>query len=130
MSVLLLNDQTILGFINDKEAFGGCAGERFHELDVDGDGLISREELRWGFGSGIALDAEGDAEEGTNGPFDAAFDRCDGDKDGALGPGEFRGLVEEIMRALAQGIGRVPVSMVLQEGSLFVKAVEHELEQR
>ncbi|KAF7848756.1 hypothetical protein BT93_L1592 [Corymbia citriodora subsp. variegata] len=36
----------------------------------------------------------------------------------------------EIMLALANGIGGVPVGMVVPEESLFIKAVEHELEQR
>lgn len=130
MTVLLLNDQTILDFVNDKEAFGAAAGERFRVLNVDRDGLLSRDDLRRGFDSCIALDHENGDEEGNDGLFDAVFDRCDKDKDGAIDPEEFKGFIKEIMLGLARGISGVPVTMVLQEDSLFIKAVEHELEQR
>ncbi|XP_030520747.1 uncharacterized protein LOC115734227 [Rhodamnia argentea] len=130
MTVLLLNDQTILDFVSDKEAIGAAAGERFRVLDVDRDGLLSRDDLRRGFDSCIALDHERGAEEGNDGLFDAVFDRSDKNKDGAIDPEEFKGFVAEIMLGLARGLGGVPVTMVLQEDSLFIKAVEHELEQR
>lgn len=127
MTVLFLNDQTILDFIDDGEAFGQCAAERFQKLDVDGDGLLSRDQLRW---SCTASDHERDADEGADELFGAALDRCGEDKDGVIDPEGFKGFVMEIMLALARGIGGVPVAMVVQEDSLFIKAVEHELEQR
>ena len=131
MGVALLNDQTILGFLQDSAAFDLCVKERFRELDGDGDGLLSRDDLRRGFDKSVALDEDVQLEdEMIEGLHGAVFDRFDEDKDGAMNPEEFRSFVAEVMLAFARGFNSLPLAVVLEEDSLFMKAVEHELQQR
>lgn len=122
-----LNDSTVAGFVDDTTPFEKCSKECFDELDVNGDGVLSKEELRAGFGKllpGIGYVSQ--PKEELNGMHDAIFERFDADRNGVVDPGEFKELLREIMLGVARGIGGSPVLVALEHGSLLMRAAQHE----
>lgn len=55
------------------------------------------------------------------------FARFDRDGDGAVDLEEFRAEMKEVMLAVANGIGFLPMQMVVEEGSFLKVAVDREL---
>lgn len=122
-----LNDSTVAGFVDDTTPFEKCSMECFDELDVNGDGVLSKEELRAGFGKllpGIGYVSQ--PKEELNGMHDAIFERFDADRNGVVDRGEFKELLREIMLGVARGIGGSPVLVALEHGSLLMRAAQHE----
>ncbi|KAF3454351.1 hypothetical protein FNV43_RR04798 [Rhamnella rubrinervis] len=129
MSLPIINSSTVTKFIEDADKFDGCINECFEKLDVDGDGLLSREELSGGFGSLLPVGSVADIprEEIVKRLCDTIFERFDEDQNGKLDPKEFKSLSMEMMLAMARGIGSSPVHLAVNQGSLLMKAIEHEL---
>ena len=48
MSVAMVNSSTVMGFIQDTKKFNNCINECFEMLDIDGNGMLSRELLYGG----------------------------------------------------------------------------------
>lgn len=111
MSMAMLTDQTIIEFIRDTEAFDQCVDQQFALLDVDGDGVLSRNE--------VCKEIDG-----------RVFERFDEDKDGSFDHEEFRSFFMEMMLAMARGIGCMPILMALEHGSMLMRAIQHETTQR
>ncbi|KAL6142790.1 hypothetical protein ACLB2K_061066 [Fragaria x ananassa] len=125
-----LNDSTVAAFVDDTTPFEECSKECFDELDVDADGVLSKEELRSGFGNllpGIGYFSQ--PKEELNSLHDAIFERFDADGNGVVDRGEFKELLREIMLGVARGIGGSPVLVALEHGSLLTRAAQHEHEQ-
>jgi hypothetical protein len=98
-------------------------------LDVDGDGVLSRSELREGFCKLMSLGHESSKKEKIDHLFDTIFDRFDEDQNGSIDPREFKCLIRELMFAMGRGFGNSPVLVALEIDSLLMKAVEHEFGQ-
>lgn len=129
MRLAILNNSTVTQFIEDEETFDGCIGRSFAMLDGDGDGALSREELRAGFGRVLPLGSVSDPrKEVADNLFDEIFRRFDSDQNGAIDLQEFKSLSKEMMLAMARGIGDLPVQLAIDRDSLLMRAVEHELE--
>ena len=133
MSVQILDGSTILSFVDDAEAFGAAVRRRFVELDADRDGVLSYAEMLRELQSLRVLDLTDDV--GINELADPAkdaelyrslFTQFDRDSDGVVGPEEYAAETKAMMVAIAGGLGFVPIQMVLEEDSLFMKAVERE----
>ncbi|XP_057962349.1 uncharacterized protein LOC131153922 [Malania oleifera] len=122
MSVAIVNGPTVAGFVEDSEAFDECVNQWFDALDADGDGVLSREELRRGFAGFDDILSKEEIEE----LYETVFERFDGDDNGVIDRDEYRSLVKEFMLAMARGIGDSPVQVALESGSLLTRAVEHE----
>ena len=122
-----LNNLTVTGFVEDTTTFEKCSKECFGKLDVDGQGGLSREKLRAGFGKllpGIGYVSQ--PKDEINVLHDAIFERFDADKNGVIDGQEFQTLLAETMLAVARGIGGSPVLVALEHGSLLMRAAEHE----
>nr|DAD23545.1 TPA_asm: hypothetical protein HUJ06_025008 [Nelumbo nucifera] len=58
--------------------------------------------------------------------YRALFGRFDRDSNGAVDLEEFKAETKQMMLAMANGLGFLPIQMVLEEDSLLKKAVELE----
>ncbi|XP_010252634.1 PREDICTED: uncharacterized protein LOC104594158 [Nelumbo nucifera] len=131
MSVEVLDGATIFNFVEDKEAFEGSVHDRFARLDTDHDGVLSYAEmvrelqsLRI-FETHFGVDVETDPHEIAI-AYRALFGRFDRDSNGAVDLEEFKAETKQMMLAMANGLGFLPIQMVLEEDSFLKKAVEWE----
>ena len=134
MSVEILDGRTVQSFVEDERAFNSCVDARFAALDADRDGRLSYAEMA----RELAALRVREAHFGADAPAPAAelaqlygalFARFDRDGDGAVGPDEFRAEMREVLLAVANGLGFLPVQMVVEEGSFLKVAVDRELGQ-
>ncbi|KAJ6353921.1 hypothetical protein OIU76_002860 [Salix suchowensis] len=126
MSLAVVNETTVTTFVEDRKAFENCVEECFEMIDVDGDRVLSRSEVREGFCKIMSLGHGSREEEKIDPLFNTIFNRFDEDRNGSIDPQEFRCLIRELMFAMGRGFGNSPVLVVLEIDSLLMKAVEHE----
>ncbi|GKV30718.1 hypothetical protein SLE2022_118900 [Rubroshorea leprosula] len=129
MSVEVLDGATILDFVADEEAFTVSIRNHFTHLDTDHDGLLSYAEMLKELQSlrvletHFGIDVKRDPEELAH-VYDSLFVQFDHDSNGTVDLEEFKAESRQMLVAMANGIGFLPVQMVLEEGSLLKKATE------
>ncbi|MBA0822087.1 hypothetical protein Goarm_018903 [Gossypium armourianum] len=131
MSVEVLDSATIVNFVEDEEAFNISIRKRFAHLDTNHDGLLSYTELSKDLQSlrvletHLGIDIKTDPKELAH-VYESLFEQFDHDSNGTVDLEEFKLETKRMMLAMANGMGFLPVQMVLEEGSLLKIAVEHE----
>ncbi|RVW69904.1 hypothetical protein CK203_059106 [Vitis vinifera] len=110
MSVEVLDGATIVSFVEDEEAFNEMLKE-FQSLRV--------------FETHFGIDVKRDPDELAH-VYDSLFVKFDHDANGAVDLEEFRKETKQMMLAMANGLGFLPVQMVLEEDSFLKKAVQRE----
>ncbi|XP_022759869.1 uncharacterized protein LOC111306227 [Durio zibethinus] len=131
MSVEVLDSATIVNFVEDEEAFNVSIRDRFAHLDTDHDGLLSYAELLKElqslrvFETHFGIDVKRDPKEMAH-VYNSLFVQFDHDSNGTVDLEEFKAETKRMMIAMANGMGFLPVQMVLEEGSFLMKAVELE----
>ncbi|GFP98726.1 hypothetical protein PHJA_002016500 [Phtheirospermum japonicum] len=123
MSVEFVDGPIVTAFVNDSPAFEKWANEKFHALDADGNGVLSRAELEKR-NQTSSMEVELQSKDEIAGIYDLLFTRFDADRSGTIYPSEFLALMKEITLAKARGIGNSPVCIILQEDSLLMRAVQ------
>ncbi|XP_020267987.1 uncharacterized protein LOC109843470 [Asparagus officinalis] len=133
MSVEILDGATIRAFVDDEAAFTDSVKDRFAYLDSNHDGLLSYSEMAKELRSlrvletHFGIDDAGLSSEELVGLYRGLFARFDHDGNGSVDLEEFKAEMKEVMIAVANGIGFLPVQMVVEEGSFLKEAVEREL---
>lgn len=129
LSVAILNESTVEDFVQDVEAFHKSVDEQFKTFDSNGDGAVSREDISSGYGKLMALeyDRASEEEEEMNSLYKSIFERFDEEKNGTLSKEQFRSFMKELMLAMARSFGDVPIQVALDQDSLLMKAVQHEM---
>ncbi|XP_022759870.1 uncharacterized protein LOC111306228 [Durio zibethinus] len=131
MSVEVLDSATVVNFVEDEEAFNVSIQDRFAHLDTDHDGLLSYAELLKElqslrvFETHFGIDVKTDPKEMAH-VYNLLFVQFDHDSNGTVDLEEFKAETKRMMIAMANGMGFLPVQMVLEEGSFLMKAVELE----
>ncbi|KAL8088011.1 uncharacterized protein LOC141695300 [Apium graveolens] len=131
MSVQVLDGATIVSFVEDDEAFTGSIQERFVLLDTDHNGVLSYAEMLKELQSlrvletHFGIDVKTDPDELTH-VYDSLFLLFDHDSNGTVDIDEFKAEMKQMMLAMADGLGFLPVQMALEENSLLMKAVQRE----
>ncbi|MBA0704587.1 hypothetical protein Golax_016834 [Gossypium laxum] len=131
MSVEVLDSGTIVNFVEDEEAFHVSIRDRFAHLDADHDGLLSYSELLKELQSlrvletHFGIDVQTDPKELAH-VYKSLFVQFDHDSSGTVDLEEFKSETKRMMLAMANGMGFLPVQMVLEEGSFLKIAVERE----
>ncbi|KAA8524784.1 hypothetical protein F0562_011207 [Nyssa sinensis] len=129
MSVEVLDSTTIVSFVEDEEAFNGSIHDRFARLDTDRDGFLSYAELLKElqslrvFETHFGIDVKTEPDELAR-VYGSLFVQFDHDSNGAVDLEEFKAETKQMMLAMANGLGCLPVQMVLEEDSFLKKAVE------
>nr|XP_043625993.1 uncharacterized protein LOC122597468 [Erigeron canadensis] len=123
MSVAFIDGPMVQKFVDNSEAFEKCIEERFNVLDVNKDGVLSRDELQNEIKDPSSVELELQPKEEVDCLYNAIFEKFDAEKKGTLGRKEFGSLMKEVMQAKAQGFGNTPVCIILQEDSLLQKVV-------
>nr|XP_010913188.1 uncharacterized protein LOC105038949 [Elaeis guineensis] len=132
MSVEILDGATIRDFVEDEGVFNGSINDRFASLDTDHDGLLSYAEMVRELMSLRVLEKHFGVDDVGLSPdellqlYHGLFARFDHDGNGAVDLEEFRTEMREMMLAVANGLGFLPVQMVVEEGSFLKMAVERE----
>ncbi|CAN6284386.1 unnamed protein product [Urochloa humidicola] len=135
MSVVILDGSTVRAFVADEPAFAASVDARFAALDANGDGVLSRAELRRALESFRLLDGAGfGSAEPAPLPaevaalYDAVFEQFDADGSGAVDRAEFRDEMRRIMLAVAEGLGTQPLQVAVDDegGSFLLEAAQHE----
>ncbi|CAL5001345.1 unnamed protein product [Urochloa decumbens] len=135
MSVEILDGSTVRSFVEDEPAFNSSVDGRFAALDADHDGLLSYAEMAGELMSLRVLEKHFGVDEATKEPEELAglyhglFARFDRDGNGEVDRDEFRAEMKEVMLAVANGLGFLPVQMVVEEGSFLKVAVDREMGQ-
>ncbi|XP_020267863.1 uncharacterized protein LOC109843338 [Asparagus officinalis] len=133
MSVEILDGATIRNFIDDEAAFTDLVKDRFAYLDSNHDGLLSYSEMAKELKSlrvletHFGIDDAGLCPEELVRLYRGLFAKFDRDGNGSVDLEEFKAEMKEVMIAVANGIGFLPVQMVVEEGSFLKKAVDREL---
>ena len=131
MSVEILDGATIVNFVEDEEAFNISVSNLFGKLDKDKDGLLSHGEMMNElkrlrvFETHFGIDVKTEEDEATR-VYDSLFVQLDHDLNGRVDLIEFKEETKKMMIAMANGIGFVPLQMVLEHDSLLLKAVQRE----
>jgi Ca2+-binding EF-hand superfamily protein len=131
MSVEILDGATIVHFLEDKEAFNSSIGNRFARLDTNNDGLLSYEEMLKElqglrvFETHFGIDVESDPDELAR-VYESLFVQFDHNLNGTVDLEEFKKETKQMMLAMADGMGFLPIQMVLEEDSILKLAVERE----
>ncbi|XP_004492137.1 uncharacterized protein [Cicer arietinum] len=131
MSVEILDGATIVQFLEDEEAFNNSISNRFAQLDTNKDGLLSYEEMLKELKSlrvletHFGIDVEPDPDELAR-VYGSLFVQFDHNLNGTVDLEEFMNETKQMMLAMADGMGFLPVQMVLEEDSILKKAVERE----
>ena len=131
MGVVIIDGSTVRDFVADEEQFNKSADEKFAEMDLNHDGVLSRSELRKAFESfrliesHFGVDVATPQEELTK-LYDSIFERFDCDKSGTVDLEEFRAEMKKIMLAIADGLGSSPIQMALEDNSLLQQAADLE----
>ncbi|XP_060189007.1 uncharacterized protein LOC132617960 [Lycium barbarum] len=131
MSVQILDGATILSFVEDEEAFSEFIAERFSNLDKDHDGMLSYPEMLKElqglrvFDTHFGIDVKMDPNEVTR-VYSSIFVQFDRNSNGTVDMEEFKQETKEMMVAMADGLGFLPVQMVLEENSFLKKVVDRE----
>ncbi|CAL5001347.1 unnamed protein product [Urochloa decumbens] len=135
MSVEILDGSTVRSFVEDEPAFNSSVDGRFAALDADNDGLLSYAEMAGELMSLRVLekhfgvdDTEVQADELAM-LYRGLFARFDRDGSGEVDRDEFRAEMKEVLLAVANGLGFLPVQMVIEEGSFLKVAVDREMGQ-
>ncbi|CAA7407921.1 unnamed protein product [Spirodela intermedia] len=132
MSVEVLDGATIRDFVEDESSFNDSVEGRFAALDANNDGLLSYSEMAREIESIRLVDTHFGVDEVTTPPEElrqlhgSLFAQFDRDGNGAVDLEEFRSETKEMLLAVANGLGFLPVQMVLEEGSLLKTAVDRE----
>lgn len=133
MSVEILDGATIREFLEDEAAFADSVSDRFACLDADHDGVLSYSEMAEELASlrvletHFGIDGDGLSQEELVGLYRGLFAMFDHDGNGSVDLEEFKAEMREVMLAVANGIGFLPVQMVVEEGSFLKRAVEREM---
>ncbi|XP_057436447.1 uncharacterized protein LOC130728879 [Lotus japonicus] len=131
MSVEILDGATIVNFLEDEEAFDISVCDRFALLDTNNDGLLSYEEMLKELQSlrvletHYGIDVEPNPDELAR-VYESLFIQFDHNLNGSVDLEEFKMETREMMLAMADGMGFLPVQMVLEEDSILKRAVERE----
>ncbi|KAK7394209.1 hypothetical protein VNO78_14731 [Psophocarpus tetragonolobus] len=131
MSIEILDGATIVNFLQDEEAFSVSVRNRFAHLDTDNDGLLSYAEMLKELQSlrvletHFGIDVEPDPDELAR-VYDSLFIQFDHNLNGTIDLDEFKKETKQMMLAMAEGLGFLPIQMVLEEDSILKKAVERE----
>jgi len=131
MSVEILDAATIVNFLEDEEAFSVSVRNRFAHLDTDNDGLLSYAEMLKELQSlrvletHFGVDVEPDPDELAH-VYESLFVQFDHNLNGTIDLDEFQKETRQMMLAMAEGLGFLPVQMVLEEDSILKTAVERE----
>ncbi|KAI4308427.1 hypothetical protein L6164_031504 [Bauhinia variegata] len=134
MSVAIVDGATIINFLEDEEAFNVSVCDRFAYLDTDHDGLLSYAEMLKElqslrvFETHFGIDVETDPDELAS-VYESLFVKFDHNLNGTVELEEFKKETKQMMLAMADGMGFLPVQMVLEEDSILKKAVERESNQ-
>ncbi|CAA2934157.1 uncharacterized protein LOC111408188 [Olea europaea var. sylvestris] len=132
MSVEVLDGATIVNFVQDEEAFNASVHARFMKLDKNHDGLLSYDEMLAElqslrvFECHFGVDVKTDPDEVSR-VYNAMLVQFDHDLNGTVDLKEFKEESKRMMLGIANGLGFLPVQMVLEEGSFLKNAVEREL---
>ncbi|KAL6858910.1 hypothetical protein ACP4OV_017912 [Aristida adscensionis] len=135
MSVEIVDGSTVRGFVEDERAFNASVDGRFAALDADRDGLLSYAEMAGELMSLRVLEKHFGVDDAGAGADELAalyrglFARFDRDGSGKVDRHEFRAGMRDVMLAVANGLGFLPVQMVVEEGSFLKVAVDRELGQ-
>ncbi|KAI6706274.1 hypothetical protein NL676_009236 [Syzygium grande] len=113
MGVVIIDGTTVRSFVADEQQFKKSVDEKFAALDVNGDGVLSRSELRRAFESMRLIESDFGVDVATppqelTALYDSIFERFDGDGSGAVDLEEFRSEMRAIMLAIADGLGSSP----------------------
>lgn len=133
MGVVVIDGSTVRDFVADESQFEKSVEERFAELDLNNDGVLSRSEMRKAFESfrllesHFGVDVKTTPEELTK-LYDSIFEKFDGDHNGTVDMEEFKSEMKKIMLAIADGLGSSPIQMAFEEGdeSFLKKAADLE----
>lgn len=120
MGVVIIDGSTVRAFVSDEEQFKKSVDERFAALDLNGDGVLSRSEIRKAFESMRLIESDFGVDVATppqelSSLYDSIFQRFDCDGSGAVDLEEFRSEMRKIMLAIADGLGSSPIQMVLED---------------
>lgn len=129
--VVILDGSCVRSFVTDDAAFCRAADPHFRALDVNGDGVLSRAELRPAFerlnlielSFGVAVTKSSDE---LNALYDSVFESFDTDHNNTVDLEEFRASLKEIHLAIADGLGSSPLTIIVENGSLLRAAADHD----
>ncbi|XP_031489684.1 uncharacterized protein LOC116257213 [Nymphaea colorata] len=127
MSIVVLDGSTIRSFVKDEEAFHRSIDDWFQRLDTNRDGLLFYPEfvqllqmISWVV-EPSGCNEGGEGEGGGSGLYDSVFRAFDHDRSGAIDLGEFRTEMKKVMLGMAEGLGSLPVQMLLEDDDSLLK---------
>lgn len=120
MGVVVLDGSTVRAFVGDEAAFRKSVDERFASLDLNGDGVLSRAELRLALETFRLLETHFGVDVVTPPAevaalYDSIFDQFDCDHSGTVDLEEFRREMRRIMLAIADGLGSSPIQIAVED---------------
>ena len=120
MGVVIIDGSTVRDFVGNDALFNKSVDDRFSALDLNGDGVLSRSELRKAFETFRLLEAHFGIDvvtppEQLTQLYDSIFDKFDCDHSDTVDLEEFRSEMKKIMLAIADGLGSCPIQMALED---------------